>query len=101
MDAVPRCVCALLVDRIGAAGPPDFVPARASDAGSRFDRLVGHQRLVRAKVAVAQPEGRPLPIRQDVEILRRISNTRLREAVAAAWSAREDRVEAGNRELCL
>ena len=67
MDSVIRCKRTLLKDGVGAASPPDLVPARASDAGPRLYRLVGHQRFVRAKVAVGEAEGRPLAVGQDVE----------------------------------
>src|SRR5439155_514701 len=62
MDAIIGSVRPLLVDGVGAAGPPDFIPARASDAGQCLYRLVRHQRFVCAKVAVAETEGRPLAV---------------------------------------
>src|SRR5437660_10527964 len=101
MHSVIGCKGTLLKNRVGAAGPPDLVPADAGDAGRRLDRLVGHQRFVRAKVAVGETESRPLPVREDVEILTRVRDSRLRQAVAARWRAREDRVEAGYRKLRL
>src|SRR5207245_10801933 len=44
MDAIVGNERPLLVDRVGAASPPDLVPARASDAGQCLYRLVRHQR---------------------------------------------------------
>src|SRR5207244_4870040 len=62
MDAIIGSVRPLLIDGVSAAGPPDLIPARASDAGQCLYRLVRHQRFVCAKVAVAKTEGRPLPV---------------------------------------
>ena len=68
MDAVARGIRPLLVNAVryrlrrSAACPSDLVPPGASNAGRRLDRLVGHERLVRAKVPVSEPIGRPLPV---------------------------------------
>src|SRR6266567_1353543 len=106
MHSVIGCKCTLLKDRVRAIYPPNLVPARASDTGQCLYRLVRHQRFVCAKVAVGKTEGRPLAVGENVEqVVRRRRDTRLRETVAGRLSreqaAGEDRVEAGNWELCL
>src|SRR6266403_2147720 len=101
MDAVPRRICALLVDGVGAAGPPDLVPARTSDAGQCLYRLIGHQRFVRAKVAIAEAEGRTLAVRENVEVLCSVGDSWLREAVAGSRRAWVDRVEGRDWQLCF
>ena len=61
--------------------------------GRRLDRLVRDQRLVVLEVAVGEPAGRPLPVGEDVEVLVRVRDARLRQAVTRGRRAREDRVE--------
>ena len=81
MHAVVGRVCALLVEAVAAAHATDLVPANAGDAGPRLDRLVRHERLVGLEVPVGEPEGRPLPVGEDVEELRRVRDPRLRQAI--------------------
>ena len=91
MDAVARREGALLVERVRAQGvPPNLVPSHAGDAGRCLDRLVGHHCFVGLEVPVGQSKSRPLTIGQNIEVLVRIRDARLREAVAARWRARED-----------
>src|SRR5439155_736956 len=99
VHAVVRGVRALLVERVDAVRAPQLVPAHAGDARKRLARLVGDERLVVLEVPVREPVRRPLPVRQDVEVLRRIHDPRLREAVAGPRCAREDRVERRRRQL--
>ena len=101
VDAVARCVRALLKQAVRRAGPPDLVPAGTGDARCGLDRLVRDQRLVALEVAVREPERRPLPVGEDVEVLRRIRDARLWQAVTRPRRAREDRVEGGRRQLRL
>ena len=98
MDAVTGRVGALLVDRVGAVGSAQLVPAQAGRAWQRLDGLVRHQRLVLAEVPVGEPVHRPLAVGEDVQVLVR-SDTRLREAVPCRRRAREDGVERRRRQL--
>src|SRR6266550_9457979 len=101
MHPIIRSVGALLVKRELPIRAADLVPAHTRHGGKRLHRLVGHQGLIRAKIPVSESPGRTLPIGEDVEILARVRDTGLRKAVAGSRRAREDRVEAGNWELCL
>src|SRR4029077_13046170 len=91
MDAVARGVRPLLVNAVryrlrrSAACSPDLVPPGAGNAGRCLDQLVGHQRLVSTEVPISEPKGRPLAVRQDVEELRRVNDSGLRQAVAGRW----------------
>ena len=53
------------------------------------------------EVAVGEPIGGPLPVRQDVEVLGRVGDARLRQAVTRSRRAREDRVERRDRQLSV
>ena len=80
----PRCISALLENDRVAIGTAQLLPANACHfavwpcAGRH--RLVGHQRLVRAKVAIGKPKQRPLSL-QEIDS---ISGTWLRDTIATA-----------------
>src|SRR3954454_12670779 len=96
VDAVVRRPRSLLMEH-WVARVAQLPPSNTRDAELRFDRLVGHERLMRTEVAVLQPPQRPLPRRQDVEELVGVRDARLREAVTRRRRAREDCVVRGDR----
>src|SRR4029077_17466689 len=93
-----RRIGALLENDRTAIGTAQFVPANAchfavwSSAGRH--RLVRHQRLMRAKVAIGKPKQRPLSL-QEIDS---IGGTWLRNAVTAASAWSKDRVERIRRQ---
>ena len=88
-------VGAILVEHRRAVGAADFPPADAGHVGGGLDRLVGHQRLVRAEVAVGQAMHGALAVRQDVDL---VGRARLRDAVARRGRTGEDRVVGCDRD---
>src|SRR5919204_3250415 len=82
VHAVVRRVCALLMEAVRAAHAPDLVPAHACDSRKRLDRLARYQRLVVLEVAVGEPEGRPLPVGQDVEVLTPVRDSGLGQTIS-------------------
>ena len=81
-------------------GPPDLVPSCAGNTGQSPRPTGWSPALVRAEVPVSEPKGRPLPVGQDVQILRMADDAGLRQAVAGRWCTRIDRVKGRCRQLC-
>ena len=88
-----RCISALLEDNRTTIGTAQFIPTNPRHfavwpcAGRH--RLVRHERLVRAKVAIGKPKQRP-PSLQKIDS---IGGTWLRDTIAAATAWGEDRVK--------
>src|SRR6185369_1448249 len=100
MNAIGKTgrIGALLEDNRTAIGTAQFVPANARHYSVRScpgrDRLVRHQRLVRAKIAVGKPKQRPLSLQK----IDSIGSTWLRNTITSATAWSEDGVERIGRQ---
>ena len=81
VDTVTRGIGSLLIDRIDAVRTPHLVPANACHTRRRLDRLVGYKRFIRAEVTIGETVGWALTVGENVQILSRVGDARLRQAV--------------------